>query len=113
MTKRARIKQKLREINQKYTDPCYRIKDNEGHYEIARFGADEEGNVTAWIIHGRDSYFPGVMVFGVELSELVPCGCGEWEPATEEQLEQIEKKMEVYRDLYQRGLFPKQKAQLN
>jgi hypothetical protein len=42
--------------------------------------------ITASLVHGRNSHLPGVRVFGIELSELVVCDCGKWEPPTREQV---------------------------
>lgn len=66
---------------------CYRSIENEGHYWIYSYGEPptKDGIVTVKIVHGRDSYLPGVMVFGVQIGSLVKCGCGKWESPTEEQ----------------------------
>lgn len=104
----AAVRKKFAETEQKYSDTCYRMADNDGHYRISGLSGDVYGRITAEIVHGRDSYFPGVLVFGVDPSELVPCNCGKWEPPTKAQLEQTRKEMDGYRDLYQ-----KHKARLN
>lgn len=61
---------------------CYRSKRHrDAHYAIRSY---EEGErVTVTVIHGADSFLPGVGAFGQELEELVRCGCGQWREASE------------------------------
>lgn len=68
---------------------CYRSKSNRGHYDLHSFVEPEDPNapLTCTIIHGKDSYLPGVAAFGIPLTDLVICDCGNWEPPTPEQIE--------------------------
>jgi hypothetical protein len=63
------------------TTTCYRMRGNEGHYVVASYA--ENGTFT--LAHGRDSYLPGVGVFGITPDEVIPCGCGRWQWPTAEQ----------------------------
>lgn len=73
---------------------CYRLvrQSSSGHYWIHSFseGLDADGKPTGAVKlilgHGADSFLPGMGVRGIDPSELVECGCGKWEPATEDQL---------------------------
>jgi len=65
---------------------CYRSIENPGHYTIQSYGEPENGtDVTLTILHGADSYAPGISVFGVQPGTLSVCGCGRWSWPTEEQ----------------------------
>src|SRR5262245_49869329 len=88
------IKAKLIETQQRYlpVEMCYRITgDQGGHYRIIRFGADTNGEITAEVVHGRDSRLAGLAVFGVSLDHLVRCDCGKWKPPTRKQMREREK----------------------
>ena len=90
---RKQAAKRLREAVEKYPpDTCYRDKDNDGHYILTNTDISYEGTITVCILHGRDSYLPGVLVFGVPPTELVRCDCGKWEPPTEHQI--AERKLE-------------------
>jgi hypothetical protein len=66
---------------------CYRSRTNAGHYVILGYGEPQAGGgVTVQVLHGRDSYGAGHAVFGVPVSDLVPCGCDSWEEASAEEL---------------------------
>jgi len=105
---RATLRERLRETQEKYPDTCYRMEGNDGHYRISGLTGDADGNITAEVVHGRDSYFPGLLVFGIHLTELVPCNCGKLERPTKAQMVETKRKMEGYRDLHRQ-----QKASLN
>lgn len=64
---------------------CYRSKVNSGHYIIHAYS--EGGTMT--LIHGHDSFLPGVATFGQDPNQLVDCGCGNWEWPTEDQAEKV------------------------
>ena len=86
----------IRKVAEQF-DPntCYRSKNNaRGHYCLYSFDENEDGTVTLRIIHGRDSFFPGTMVFGIDPNNLVLCDCGKWEPATEEDLQETHQRLE-------------------
>ena len=79
---------------------CYRANDNRGHYWIYSYEEPKSLRrpVTVKLIHGRDSYLPGVAVFGVSPRTLIPCRCGHWEPPTAEQQKHTELKLSNGRD---------------
>lgn len=72
---------------------CYRSKKAGGHYSVAAY--DENGTVR--VTHGRDSFLPGVSVFGISPDDLEPCGCGKWKFPTHGQVEAIGEKLEARR----------------
>lgn len=53
-----------------------------GHYWIQMFNDDG----TLWLLHGRDSTLPGLDVKNHDASDLSTCDCGNWMPATKEQM---------------------------
>ena len=91
---RKQAEKRVREAVEKYPpDTCYRLKDNpNGHYILTKTGISHDGEITVWILHGRDSYLAGVLVFGVPPTLLVRCDCGKWEPPTKHQI--AERKLE-------------------
>lgn len=66
---------------------CYHAIDNAGHYTIYSFEEHGEEPVTVSLIHGQDSYLPGIRVFGVSLETIKRCGCGMWEYPDQKQVE--------------------------
>jgi hypothetical protein len=67
---------------------CYRLKSCGGHYLLHSYSEPdppEYPTVTVTVYHGRDSNRPGFSVFGISVDDLEWCGCGKWEPPTEEQ----------------------------
>lgn len=69
---------------------CYRLKDDPGHYFLIAFappGSFPEyvtpyyDSLTAVMMHGTDSTFPGDIVVKVPFTQLVICDCGKWELA--------------------------------
>jgi hypothetical protein len=77
-------------------DVCYRSPDGRGHYVILTYGEPKDGGpVTFRVIHGADSFHPGLQVFGMEQSDLLPCNCGNWEMASEEQIEETSAKVDA------------------
>ena len=90
---RKQAEERLREAVEKYPpDTCYRLKDYDGHYILTNTDISHDGKITVRILPSRDSYLPGVLVFGVLPTELVRCDCGKWEPPTEDQI--AERKLE-------------------
>lgn len=67
---------------------CYRY-ESRGHYAIASFG--EDGTVT--LLHGADSFLPGIGVFGVPSVELERCGCGRYEVADADTAGRVAEKL--------------------
>jgi hypothetical protein len=74
---------------------CYRSKEmgTAAHYSIAAY--DENGTVR--VIHGRDSFLPGVSVFGVKPETLVACGCGAFKFPTTAQVAKTGEKLKARR----------------
>lgn len=67
--------------------PCYRMRENPGHYKLLSYAQSTIGLPPALTLaHGEDSYAPGVAVVGVPPDEAIPCGCGKWRPATDDQI---------------------------
>jgi hypothetical protein len=75
---------------------CYR-GERRGHYRL--YSYNENGTVT--LLHGKDSFLPGIVVFGVDPATLVACGCGKWDEATEAQAEATARRID--RERGQRG----------
>ena len=69
---------------------CYRDKDHAtAHYWIHAYSEDiryPEAKPKVKIMHGRDSFHPGTVVFGFDPEQLVPCDCGNFEFPTDEQM---------------------------
>ncbi len=71
---------------------CYRYEER-GHYRVVSYGTPINGApegtlpVALRMVHGTDSFMPGLGVFGCDPAKLTPCGCGHWAPATPEQIE--------------------------
>lgn len=67
---------------------CYRLVGDDhvipGHYTIAAYN---EGGFML-LVHGGDSFLPGLQVSGVPPEHLQACNCGNWEPANDAQLAQ-------------------------
>jgi hypothetical protein len=63
---------------------CYKI-DGGGHYRPNSYGEGTKGKVYISMVHGRDSFLPGVIVFGVRPGEVTECGCGRWRMPTKAQ----------------------------
>ena len=71
---------RVQEIILRYPPSCYRSTENPGHYLIYSYDEPlDDGPITVTVIHGRDSFLPGVTVFGVSLNSLLWCDCGNWE----------------------------------
>ena len=67
---------------------CYRLKHDAGHYFLIAFAppgsfpeyiTPYDDSLTAVVMHGTDSTFPGDIVVKVPFTQLVICDCGEWE----------------------------------
>lgn len=71
---------------------CLRMTTNPGHYKPTGYGEQRDGSVTLTLAHGRDSYLPGVRVFGVEPDTVTPCGCGAWQYPLPEQVRFTERR---------------------
>lgn len=74
---------------------CYKSKENRGHYRI--YSYSEDGTLT--LMHGRDSYLPGVNTFGQSPYQLIACDCGNWLPPTAEQIAETGRRIERMRKL--------------
>ncbi len=53
-----------------------------GHFWIQVFHDDG----TVWLLHGRDSTLPGLDLKNHDPDDLSICDCGNWMPATKEQM---------------------------
>lgn len=78
---------------------CLRGLKEDGHYTIYSYQEpiDKDKPVTLKTVHGHDSFGAGSMVFGVPLDDVRICGCGEWEPPTEEDVEKCNREAEAFR----------------
>ena len=76
---------------------CYRSTENRGHYLIGSYEEPKCGGVTVKLIHGADSFLPGIVVFGVDPETLISCDCGEWNWPTPEQTLEIREQIERMR----------------
>jgi hypothetical protein len=73
---------------------CYHDSANakRGHYWIRSYintRSTEDGSpgpVLICMVHGSDSFLPGMTVNGMNPTEISVCGCGQWKPATDDQL---------------------------
>lgn len=86
----ATLPPRVRDVAEQYpTWNCYRSTTNHGHYRIYSYAEpkDESVDVTLTLVHGRDSFLPGVAVYGQRPGNLAPCGCGLWLPPTDAQTE--------------------------
>jgi hypothetical protein len=71
--------QVIKDLAKQCPPDCYRGADApNGHYLLHAYS--EDGTVK--VIHGKDSYAPGILVFGMHPESLVLCGCGKWEGAS-------------------------------
>jgi len=88
----------IQEIGREYPGwQCYHTADRpDGHYRI--YAYTERG--TLELQHGRDSFLPGITVFGVSPDELVVCGCGKWLPPTAAQQEATIARIERFREAH-------------
>lgn len=87
----------VRAVAESHPFGCYRLSDDggHGHYQIVAYTEPHDGSaVKIKLLHGRDSFTPGITVFGVPPDDLTPCGCGQWQEATDEQLEFMERTVE-------------------
>lgn len=80
-------------------DRCYRMAGNAGHYVILSYAEHKSGEVTLTLAHGRDSYLPGVQVFGIRPESLFDCGCEKWEWPLQEQIEETGQHLEAQKKL--------------
>lgn len=82
---------KIRRAFLKYPPNCYLSNKNMGHYRLHSYEENTNDSVTVKLVHGRDSYSPGILVFGVPLNSLILCGCGKWESPTKAQVKETKK----------------------
>lgn len=75
-------------------DGCYRIHGR-GHYIIRSYGEQADGAVSLTMAHGRDSFLPGVAVFGIDPEKLEACGCGKWKWPSSDQVRFMERRVEA------------------
>lgn len=86
---------KIRTVLEQHFNPpalCYRLSNDpnhRGHYAFYSIYERDDGKVLLTIAHGKDSFSPGLRVFGISPEEMVPCNCGKWEPPTQEQIDDI------------------------
>lgn len=67
---------------------CYRSRRNgDAHYTIHAYTLDDLDRPYCTVVHGADSFLPGIGAFGMPLAELGRCGCGRWAFASAAQLE--------------------------
>lgn len=92
---------RVAEVAREYpANVCYRSIENDGHYWIWSYAdPNEDDIVTVQITHGRDSYAPGIRVFGVQIGSLVKCDCGKWQPPTAEQCDGERRRVEAFHAL--------------
>jgi len=76
---------KIRRVVLKYPPDCYLNINNAGHYLLYSYDEELDNSITVKLEHGRDSFLPGVIVFGIPLESLIPCSCGKWEKPTDKQ----------------------------
>jgi len=79
---------------------CFRYVDRpDSHYRIHSYDEHKDGRtVSLTIIHGRDSHLPGVAAFGIPPEHLEPCGCGNWEPPTKDQIDVTREEIEAIKE---------------
>jgi hypothetical protein len=78
------------------------LKAKENETQTTTQNRMKHAPITCKLVHGKDSYSPGIMVFGVKLSTLVACNCGKWEPPTEAHIEETGMKISILK-AQQRG----------
>mgnify|MGYP001599269771 CR=1 FL=1 len=58
---------------------CYKMMGEDGHvrghYCIYSYEENDDGSITLKVIHLDDSFLHDTVVFGVNLNDMVPCGC--------------------------------------
>lgn len=59
--------------------------------------------MTLTLVHGSDSYLPGVATFGQPPEQLTPCGCGKWRQPTREQVAAMHERLEALRRAREQG----------
>jgi len=69
-----------------FVDERREVKRYDKRREGSGLSGDVYGRITAEIVHGRDSYFPGILVFGVNPADRIVCDCGNWRPPEKEQV---------------------------
>lgn len=82
---------KMREVAKQYPgNYCYRRLEpsKRTHYVITAYDETPEGEIVVRLLHGSDSFLPGIEVFGVAPATLVRCSCGQWTLPSDEELEQ-------------------------
>lgn len=101
-----RMPESLRDIGRRFpATTCYRAKDRpDGHYIIVAYDLDMQRKPVVRVVHGADSYSPGIAVFGFDPETLTPCSCGKWEGPTDDQRVEMHHRINVERVL--RGLPP-------
>lgn len=96
-------------------DSCCKLKDDAlGHFLINAYSQNREtGEITVVLIQGKDSRLPGAMTEGIPLDRLDTCGCGEWEPPTDEQGDLMRKHIEFLHKAQEIGGYAERARQLN
>ena len=73
-------------VREKPPTICYRSIENKGHFWLE--GITIKDNVVSYmVLHGNDSFLPGFSVPYVNPESLMPCGCGEWQRPSLDQIE--------------------------
>jgi hypothetical protein len=52
------------------------------------------------MVHGSDSFLPGVEVFGIDPSEVTECNCGGWEPPKKADMMLTRRKLLLHKVQY-------------
>lgn len=65
---------------------CYReVARKLGHYWLIGLAVRQTGEVDLDVLHDADSFLPGMQT-SLSPEQMVVCGCGQWQEATEEQI---------------------------
>src|SRR5262245_36004869 len=84
---------------------CYRLRGQSprGHYIIYSYDEPQDGSpVQVTLDHGGDSHSPGIRVFGNTVDDLDPCGCGQWEAPTDQQMAKTRMKIQMLKMMRRR-----------
>lgn len=83
---------------------CYKSLQVRGHYRIYSYDARPLSEVVLLtMVHGQDSFLPGVAVFGVDPADIELCGCGKWSFPTKAQIDNTRTRLEDYKGSAESG----------